>query len=107
MTQTSIKDSGFIVSDDTCIWGRGATADAAWADMLREMAMARIEVLSDAEADAHENENDGNWTRASSFTTQPASAALLAEVEARGGNIAWGDVGGVACTRDEENGEDA
>lgn len=40
------------------------------------------------------------------FVIYPATAALIAQVESGGGAIAWGVVDGIACTRDEEFGDD-
>ncbi len=38
------------------------------------------------------------------LTVTPATAALIADVEERGGAVSWRYVGGVACTCDEEEG---
>lgn len=37
------------------------------------------------------------------FFARPATAALIAQVQAEGGAIAWGEIDGTACTVDEEN----
>jgi hypothetical protein len=98
MPQT-LPSAGFIVADDTAIWGVGETRAAAWADMLRGMAEAGIRVLGDGEEKVDEFEAT---TEASSFHTRPATAALIAAVENNGGSFAWGEASGVACTREEE-----
>jgi hypothetical protein len=96
----ALTTAGFIVSDDTAIWGTGATRDAAWADMLDNMSKVNIRVLTDGEEKAHEFES---VTKAAGFQVKPATAALIAEVENNGGQFAWGEIGGIACTRDEED----
>lgn len=97
----AIIAAGYIVVDNEAIHGTGPTADAAWADMLETMKEGGIEVLDD---DADSTEQQGGWTRASSFKIRAASAVLIAAVKERGGDIGWHDVGGVCCTRDEEEG---
>jgi len=95
----SMISAGYIVFDNNgTIHGCGATADAAWSDYKTTMAEANIAVLED---DEDSTEQDGSWTRASAMQIRAASAALLALVNARGGDVAWDTVGGVACTRDE------
>ena len=37
------------------------------------------------------------------FIVMPATPALIAQVEAEGGGIAWGEIDGTACTVDEES----
>jgi hypothetical protein len=91
--------TGFIIHDDTAIWGRGATAEAAWADMLSEMKMAGIRVLADDDEPVDDLEAT---TPASGFKTKPATAALLAQIDG-GDPQRWGEVAGVACTRSEED----
>jgi hypothetical protein len=98
MSQT-ITAAGFIVADDSAIWGVGATADEAWADMLSGMSDAHVRVLDDGE----EADDGEAATDTDSFQTLPATAALLAEVESKGGNIAWGTINRVACTVAEED----
>jgi hypothetical protein len=100
---TTITAAGFIVADDSAIWGVGATADKAWADMLDGMTSAHIRVLDDGE----EADDGEAATDADSFHTLPATAALLAEVESKGGNIAWGTINRVACTVGEEDAANA
>ena len=104
MTLATIENAGYIVSDNEAIWGYGATATAAWDDFLNTMKMAGVEVVdepSDAQLD-----NGGDWTREAHYKTNSASAALLADVAARGGAIAWRSRNGVCCTVAEYEGED-
>ena len=76
---TTIKATHFITTDTCCtaIHGIGTTADEARAD-----AMAQCRDLT-------------------GLVTLPASAALVAEVEERGGAILWAEIDGVAMTVDE------
>jgi hypothetical protein len=103
---TTIQAAGYIVTDNEAICGVGQTADAAWADMLREMSAAGTDVLDDEDEISERMADTGAWTRASNFTVRPASAALLAQVKAAGGSIGWAYLGGVCITRAEEE-EDA
>jgi hypothetical protein len=95
---STIQAAGFVVTDNECIHGYGATENEAWADMLNTMEQANIILLDD---DEDSSEQMGSWTRESSMTILPATAALIADVEAKGGAIGWRMVGEVACTRDE------
>ena len=95
--------TGFIVTDETAIWGYGATKEAASASFLDGMKNAGIRVVSDGEMNTLlEAGNADACTRDSGFTMETATPALVSEVDTRGGNIAWGYVNGVACTRAEE-----
>jgi hypothetical protein len=94
----AITQAGYIVTDDTAIWGTGATSEAAWDDMVENMRRAGTEVIYEPACDM-----DGK-TLASGFNIEPATAALIAQVEVRGGAIGWGHNGGIACTSDEEPG---
>ena len=111
MTTVTIQTAGYIVSDNDAIYGCGATSDAAWTDLLRTMHHARIQIIDDREYRSTEQQEEdeiamqGGCTMASSFRVQPASAALLAQVENQGGAIAWDQVGNVCCTRDEAEAE--
>lgn len=98
MTYT-MTAAGYIINDNEgIIYGTGATVDAAWADAEYAFRTARVALLDD---DDDSTEQLGSWTRRSGLTVHPASAALLAEVESKGGDLAWRKVGGVAVTRDE------
>jgi len=97
MTDT-MTAAGYIITDNEgIIYGTGATVDAAWADAEYAFRAARVALLDDDDS----TEQSGSWTRRSGLTVHPASAALLAEVESKGGDLAWRKVGGVAVTRDE------
>lgn len=105
-----IKPAGYIVTDNEVIWSKGDTAEAAWDALLSFMAIACIQVIDDREYRSTEQQEEdeiavaeGGWTMLSNFHIQSASAALLADVESRGGDIAWSSVDGVCCTRDEED----
>jgi hypothetical protein len=106
-TTTKIECAGYIVSNNDVIWGTGATAQTAWDDFLDGMKQASVKVIDDVDEndDATNDmiENGHEYTRASDHKIEPATAALLAEVEARGGAISWAKIGGVCCTRDEED----
>ena len=95
---TTIIAAGYIVCNSDAIWGTGATAAAAWEDFRAEMSRAGIAVLT---ADQDSGEQLGSWTRESDYTIRPATDGLLAAVEARGGDVAWDVVSGVACTIQE------
>ncbi len=95
---TTIQAAGYIVTNNEAIWGTGKTADEAWADFLRGMSEARVTVLLPSEDMPEEG---GSYTRADDYQIKPATTALLAEIEGKGGNIGWRMRGGVACTRDE------
>ena len=100
---TTTKTTGFIVTNETSIWGYGATKEAASASFLDEMKTGGIRVVSDDEMNTLlETSNADACTRASGFTTEAATPALIAQVEELGGGIVWGYVDGVACTRAEE-----
>jgi len=86
MSDTTITTAGYIVHDsEGVIHGLNSTAQGAWDDMLRTMRDAHI--LGGAEG----------------MTIMPATAALLACVDDRGGNVAWGKINGIACTTEEED----
>ena len=98
----SIQSAGYIVVDNEAIHGRGLTAQTAWEDFLETMGYANIAVLSD---DADTYAELGSWVKASDFRILSASADLLEQVEAKGGAEGWWNVGGVACTREQSEGE--
>lgn len=98
----TVVKTGYIVANDMAIYGVGATADEAWADWKDEMDKAGIVILSE-EDDDEDEERNGSYTRESEFYCQPATAALMQKVKDQGGNIAFGEVNGVACTKDEED----
>lgn len=94
--------AGYIVHDNGgTIHGYGANADLAWSDMLRTLKMAHIEVVGD---DFDTSDYQGSWTRESGLKLAPATQALLDLVGSHGGDCGYAQVGGIACTRDEEGG---
>ena len=101
-----LQSAGYIVYDDEAIWGLGATKDEAWRDFLHEMGIAHVAVVgtlgdlergSDATAKMP-GELGPESVRASGYKIAPATDALLERVKKWGGNIAWRQVGAVACT---------
>lgn len=103
----AIEPAGFIVSSEAAIWGAAATAELAWAEMLRCMKEAGIHVVMDREPRTEQQDADdmaiwlrgGACTDASDYNISPASAALIAKVDAEGGAFAFfRSVGGVCCT---------
>lgn len=93
--------AGFVTVDDVAIWGTGETAIGAEADMKAGFDLANVAVVEEFTCDA--NGDHDNQVLRSAFRTVPATAALISQVAATGGCIAWGDVGGIACTMAEEN----
>tara|TARA_R110000868_G_C10735238_1_gene751943 strand:- start:190 stop:501 length:312 start_codon:yes stop_codon:yes gene_type:complete len=98
MTNT-MTAAGYIISDNEgTIHGFGATVDLAWADAEATLATAQIVMLSD---DDDSTEQNGSWTRRSGLMVHPATAALIEEIDAKGGACGWRAVGGVACSIEE------
>jgi hypothetical protein len=90
-----ITAASYVVCNNEAIWGVGETEDMAWTDFVRQMENANILIVSWG----GEPPDDGSaWTRGHDYRVRPATAALLAQVEAEGGNIGWREAGGVACT---------
>lgn len=87
--------AGYIIQDKqgTAIFGFGATVDEAW-----EMVKDGVGTFFDAYG--NEKAEDAAYTE--DFTTLGATADLLAQVAADGGDIRWGRVRGIACTVEEE-----
>lgn len=104
---TKIESAGYVVIGGDHIQATGATAEAAWSEFLKTMGQINVTVVDDVDAGEEVTnemiENGHSYVRASTQKVQSASAALLAQVEAQGGAISWGSVGGIACTRDEED----
>ena len=92
--------AGFIIYDDTAIWGFGSTESAAWADFRDGMARAGIVILTDEQ---EAPEYGPSSTRESTFHAMPATDALIDMVAGGGGAVAWAERGGMACTNAEEN----
>ncbi len=91
--------TGYIIQDKqgTAIFGTGATVDEAWAQVVTE-AGPFFDAYGNAKADEAAFTED--------FKTFPATAALIAKVEAEGGAIAWALVDGICCTCDEAEADD-
>jgi len=93
-----IEAAGYMIQDiqGNAIYGVGTTADQAWNDawsMVKgdgPFTNGNDEILSQEEV------------RETHFKTVPATQTLIDRVESVGGAIAWRQVGGVACTEEEE-----
>ena len=83
----------FIAHDEhsIAIMSSGTTAEEALAT-----AITNAGPLFDAEG----NELTDDQAR-EKFIVMPATPALIAQVEAEGGGIAWGEIDGTACTVDQ------
>jgi len=86
-----IEAAGYMIQDiqGNAIFGIGETVDEAWAMVL----------------DAYGNDIAPDEACETQFKTYGATAALMAQVKAQGGDIAWGVVRGVGCTVAEEEAE--
>jgi hypothetical protein len=84
----------FIAIDEhgIAIQAIGATADDAISTAIRDAGP-----LFDADG----NDLTDDQAR-EKFVAMPATPALIAQVEAEGGAIAWGEIDGTACTVEEE-----
>lgn len=92
-----MKPAGYVIvdRDHSAIWALGETEDAAWANLIAEMALAGVTVVDGASEAPHE-------TSISNYSVFPATTALIERVRDCGGNIAWDGINGVLCTREEE-----
>ena len=92
-----MKTAGYVVidRDHSAIWATGETEAAAWTNLRAEMALADVTVVDGASETPHE-------TSISNYSVFPATTALIERVRDCGGNIAWGGINGVLCTREEE-----
>ena len=82
--------AGYVIydSEETAIYGAGASVDDAWQQVMD---------LCDRPVDINgEPVSDDEWFE--DFRVRGTTAALIAQVESEGGNIAWGYLAGVACT---------
>lgn len=102
MTTTTITAAGYIAQDvgGYAIAAIGATAEEARAEVIRECGPWEDRDGNSVDAEHPEFGVDAK------FIILPASAALIAQVKSEGGAIAWGVVDGIACTREEEFGDD-
>ena len=95
MTTTTLKSDGYMIQDNqgNAIFGIGETVDEAWAMVVDGVGHF---------FDAYGNDIPEDKAFETQFRVYGATAALMAKVAAEGGAIAWGEIGGVACTREEE-----
>lgn len=104
MAQT-LTAAGFVVTGDIAIMATATTCEAAWAAFERDVGYAALDAYLDDQgiiltaAERTEQLRHG-------FKCVAATAALLAEVDARGGAIDFIVLGGVACTMAEASDED-
>ena len=109
MTYHLIPSAGCVVCDQQGIHGAGIDADQAWHDFKAQMTIANITVLLNDidthDIDTHDTDTYDmvSYTRFSDYRCFPATAALMAQVEAEGGAIAWGYINKIACTVAEED----
>lgn len=100
--------SGYIVASDTTIDGLGATEDEAWDDLraaLRSGGITLVESGDDLPVDSW-GERDPTFVSQDRYTCMEATSALMAEVEARGGDLYWTTLAdGTACTEEERDAE--
>ena len=75
--------------EETAIYGAAATVAEAWQQVMDGC---------DRPTNAFDGEpvSDDAWF--ARFRVRGATAALIAQVESGGGNIAWGYINGAACT---------
>lgn len=92
---TSLKPAGYMIQDNqgTAIFGIGSTVDEAWTEVVDGLGTFY---------DSSGKEIPADQAYRTQFKTYGATAALLEEVERRGGRISWEVVGGVGCTIGEE-----
>lgn len=99
--------AGYVIVNETAIWVTGSTPNDAWANFQRDLGFADVDAK--IENERHEAKMCGMIfnepkmaerieRRRQGFSIHSATPALLAQVEADGGNIAWGTIGKVACT---------
>lgn len=100
----TIEATKFIIADEAAIWGCGNSEDAAWADLRRGMSLANIPHESDVDT---EDAYCPKYWHEDQFKAIPATAALVADVEKRGGRVEFAMVQGIACTAEEEEAFDA
>ncbi len=93
-----IEAAGYMIQDiqGNAIFGIGETVDEAWAMVLDGVGTFH---------DAYGNDIAPDEACETQFKTYGATAALMAQVKAQGGDIAWGVVRGVGCTVAEEEAE--
>ena len=96
------KAAGYVIINDTAIWGVGKTEAEAWEDSIEwiesddNTGPVQLELDSDGVAVGLANPN------ALGFTAEVASAALVAYVTERGTPDSWGYANGIQCLNSED-----
>ena len=93
----TLTAAGYIVADNSTIYGAGTTEDAALADARQWMHR------SDDGTDPTEGAHRGIGRIAGRLYVAPATSALIDYVTsyAHGGAPVWADRDGICCTQDE------
>ena len=91
MTDLHLNPAGYVVEDGLAIYGTGQTQSGAVADARSWLDSKR----------AHEPIKRGVSKIEGVLCVAPATAALIAQVESHGGDVAWGIWDGVLGTEDE------
>ena len=100
------KTTGFVIVDNTAIWGAGETEEQAWDDSRQWIDIkADEEDWSDGEGYDGDPYPENNWQKG--FDAYPATAALADYVAKHGTPNSWGyitdpELGLVACTSEED-----
>ena len=96
------KHAGYVIINDTAIWGVGETEAEAW-----EYSIEWIEADDETGPLQLALDHDGLAigilnSNARGFTAEQASAALVADVTKNGTPNSWGILHGIQCTNAEE-----
>ena len=100
------KHTGYVIINETAIWGVGETESEAWEYSIEwieaddETGPPKLTLDCDGVACGIENSN------ALGFTAELASAALVAYVTKNGTPNSWGILRGIQCTNAEEADEE-
>ncbi len=100
------KHAGYVIINDTAIWGVGKTEAEAWENSIEwiepvdDAGPLRLAIDCDGLAIGIENSN------ILGFTAEPASAALVAYVTEMGTPNSWGILRGIQCTNAEDADEE-
>ncbi len=98
--------AGYVIINETAIWGVGKTEDEAWKDSLDwieaddETGPLVLELNHEGAAIGIVNSNSLG------FTAERASAALVADLAWKGTPNSWGILNGIQCTNAEEADEE-
>ncbi len=96
------KHAGYVIINDTAIWGVGKTEAEAWENSIEwiesddDTGPVELELNGDGVAVGLANSN------ALGFTAEQASAALVAYVTEMGTPNSWGVLHGIQCTNTED-----